>query len=118
VTADPLASVEELVRIMCKHRLAHIPACNRGEILGMVRLDCVKSVSKELWTFKQVRDIMIPIEDVSCTHPEADATEVLRKMESGKVTCMPVLLDNRLVGIVSRSDILKLFRIRSDLGIT
>jgi CBS domain-containing protein len=118
VTVDWLFSVDEVVRAMCKHRLANLPVCNRGDIVGMVRLDGIKAVSKELWNFKQVRDIMVPIEDVSCTNPEADATEVLRRMESEKIACMPVMRDNRMVGIVSRSDILKLFRIKSELGIT
>jgi Zn-dependent protease len=117
VTVDWLVSVDELVRDICRHRVTEIPVFNREDLIGMVRLDGVKSVSKELWTFKQVRDIMVPIEDVSCTNPDADATEVLRQMESEKITCMPVMKDNRMVGIVSRSDILKLFRIKSDLGI-
>jgi CBS domain-containing protein len=117
VTVDWLVSVDELVRDICRHRVTEIPVFNREDLIGMVRLDGVKSVSKELWTFKQVRDIMVPIEDVSCTNPDADATEVLRQMESEKITCMPVRKDNRMVGIVSRNDILKLFRIKSDLGI-
>lgn len=118
VTVDWLVSVDELVRDICKHRFTNIPVCNRDELVGMVHLEGIKSVSKELWTFKQVRDIMVPIEDVSCANPEADATEVLRKMESENLACMPVMRDGRLIGIVSRSDIMKLLRIKSTLGIT
>jgi Zn-dependent protease len=117
ITVDWLLSVEELVReYMYKYRLTDIPVCNRDEVIGMVSLNRVKSVSKDLWTFKQVRDIMAPIEEVACTHPDADATEALQKMESEKIPCMPVMEGNRLVGIVSPNDIVKFLKIKSDLG--
>jgi len=119
VTVDWLVSVDNLIKdYFYKYRFKNIPVCNRDDIIGMVYLNGVKSVSKDLWTFKQVRDIMVSIEDVLCTRPDTDAAEVLKKMESEKIVCMPVMQDNRLVGIITRSDILKLFRIKSDLGIT
>ncbi len=118
VTVDWLISVEELVHAyMYKYRHTYIPACNREETVGMISLDAVKSVSKDLWTFKQVRDIMVPIEDVPCAKPEEDASDILKRMESEKIACMPVMENGRLIGIVTRNDIVKMFRIKSELGI-
>ncbi len=118
VGVDWLVSVEELVRdYVYKHQFTNFPVFNRDEFLGMVSLDEVKQVPKELWTFKQVRDIMTPVEQVPSLKPSDDATEALAKMVSDDLGRMPVIEDGHLVGIVSRRDIMNLFKIKSDLGL-
>jgi CBS domain-containing protein len=82
-----------------------------------VSLDEVKQVPKELWAFKQVRDIMTPVEQVPSLKPTDDATEALAKMVSDDLGRMPVIENGHLVGIVSRRDIMNLFKIKSDLGL-
>src|SRR5436309_437409 len=59
VSVDWLTSVEDLVReYIYRYQFTHFPVFNRDELLGMVSLAQVKDVSKELWSFKQVRAIM------------------------------------------------------------
>ena len=117
VTVDWLVSVEELVRdYVYKHQFTHFPVFNREEYIGMVSLDEVKSVPKELWGFKQVRDIMAPAELVPSLSPAEDATEALARMVSGNLGLLPVIDNGHFVGIVSRRDIMNLFKIKSDLG--
>ena len=82
----------------------------------MVSLDEVKSVPKELWGFKQVRDIMAPAELIPSLSPAEDATEALARMVSGNLGLLPVIDNGHFVGIVSRRDIMNLFKIKSDLG--
>jgi Zn-dependent protease len=118
VTVDWLISVNELVQdYMYKHQFTNYPVFNREEFLGMVSLEGVKTIPKELWGFKQVRDIMTPVELVPCLKPTDDATEALSRMISTDIGHMPVVENGRLVGIVSRRDIMNLFKIKSDLGI-
>jgi CBS domain-containing protein len=117
VTVDWLLPVDELVReFIYKHQFAYFPVFNRDEFIGMVSLDGVKSVSKDLWAFKQVRDIMIPVEQVHCLKPAEDVTEAWAKMASSDIGRMPVIENEKLVGIVTRRDIMNLFKIKSDLG--
>jgi CBS domain-containing protein len=80
-------------------------------------LEGVKTISKELWGFKQVRDIMMPIELVPCLKPTDDATEALSRMIANDIERMPVVQDGHLMGIISRRSIMNLFRIKSDLGV-
>jgi CBS domain-containing protein len=119
VTVDWLLSVEELVRdFIYRHQFMSFPVFNRDEFVGMVSLDDVKQVPKDLWSFKQVRDVMTPVELVPMLHPSEDATDVLARMVTEDRGLMPVLEGGRLVGIVSRRDILNLFKIKSDLGLS
>jgi len=118
VTVDWLISVVHLVHdYVYKHHFTDFPVFNRDEFIGMVSLKEVKTISKDLWDFKQVRDIMIPVEHVVCLKPTDEATEVLSRMISGDIGRMPVVEEGRLVGIVSRRDIMSLFQIKSDLGV-
>jgi Zn-dependent protease len=117
VTVDWLTSVEELVRdYIYRHQFTNFPVLNRDEFIGMVSLDSVKTISKDLWGFKQVRDIMTPIELVPCLAPADETSEALSRMISGDVGCMPVVEDGKLMGIVSRRDIMNFCKIKSDLG--
>jgi Zn-dependent protease/predicted transcriptional regulator len=117
VTVDGLTSADELVRdYIYKHQFTNFPVFSQSEFVGMVSLGDVKKVPKDLWPFKQVRDIMTPIELVPSLKPTDDATEALARMVADDLGRMPVIENGRLVGIVSRRDIMNLFKIKSDLG--
>jgi len=118
VTVDWLTPVDQLVHdYIYKHQFANFPVFGQDELIGMVSLDGVKTISKDLWGFKQDRDIMTPIELVPCLKPTDDATDALSRMVSGDIGQMPVVENGRLMGIVSRRDIMNLIKIKSDLGV-
>jgi Zn-dependent protease/predicted transcriptional regulator len=119
VSVDWLLSVDELVRdYIYRHQFTHFPVFNRDEYLGMVSLSEVKTVARELWAFKQVRDIQLPADHVPSLNPDDDATEALSRMVGEDLSLMPVTQEGRLVGVVSRRDILNLFKIKTDLGLS
>ncbi len=118
VTVDWLTSIDDLVRdFVYKHQFTTFPVFNRDEFVGMISLAQIKEVPKEIWGFKQVRDLMTPAEQVPSLRPSDDATEALARMIGSDLGRMAVMEDGRLVGIVSRRDIMNLFKIKSDLGL-
>jgi Zn-dependent protease/CBS domain-containing protein len=117
IVVDWLLPVDQLVQdYIYKHQFTNFPVLNRDELVGMVSLEGVKTISKELWSFKQVRDIMIPEEYVNCLRPTEDVSEALSRMVTTDIGCMPVVENGKLMGIVSRRDIMSLFKIKTDLG--
>lgn len=123
VMSESFASVDWLISVtdfvqdyIYKYKHTDFPVFNRDEFVGMASLEGVKSVSKELRGFKQVRDIMIPVEMVPFLNPAEDATEALSRMISADIEQMPVMEDGQFMGIASRRDIMNLFKIKSDLG--
>ena len=118
ISVDWLTPINDLVQnYFYKHQFTDYPVFNREEFVGMVSLEGVKTISKELWSFKQVRDIMMPVELIQALTPTEDATEALTKMVSSNIGQMPVMENGRLLGIVSRRDIMNLFKIKTDLGV-
>jgi Zn-dependent protease/predicted transcriptional regulator len=118
VGVDWLLSIEELVQnYIYRHQFTQFPVFNREEFVGMVSLAGVKTISKDLWGFKQVRDIMTPVEFVPCLQPTDDAGEALTRMVSSDIENMPVVENGNLMGLVSRRDIMNFFKIKSDLGV-
>jgi len=119
VWVDWLTPIEELVNnYIYKYQFTSFPVFNRDELLGMVSSENVKAVPKELWMFKQVRDIMTPIEQVPHLGPSDDAIEAFKRMVTEDLPGMPVIDGGKLVGTVSRRDLMDLFKIKSDLGIS
>jgi Zn-dependent protease/predicted transcriptional regulator len=119
ISVDWLASLEELVNeYIYKYQFSNFPVFNQDELVGIVSLHHVKTVPKELWMFKQVRDIMTPIEQVPYLRPAEDATEAFKRMVAEDLSSMPVIEGGKLVGIISRRDLLGLFKIKSDLGLS
>jgi len=113
---DCLTPIDRLIQdYIYRHQFTQFPVFNREEFVGMVSIEGVKTVARELWGFKQVRDVMTPVELVPSLRPSDPAGEALSRMaaENG---CMPVVEDGSLLGIVTRRDILDLFKIKSDLG--
>ena len=113
-----LTPVNELVQEhIYKYHFTDFPVLNGDELLGMVTLAQVKALPKELWVFKQVRDIMTPIEEVTSLKPNDSVTDALSQMIVAERDRMPVIENDRLVGIVSRRDIMQLFKIKTELGV-
>ncbi len=116
VSVDWLLSVDELMReYIDKYQFTDFPVFNRDDFVGMVSLEGVNTVPKDLWAFKQARDIMIPVEFIHCLKPTEDATEAWAKMASNDTGRMPVIENDRLVGMVTRRDIMNLLKIKPNL---
>ncbi|MDR0842490.1 MAG: site-2 protease family protein, partial [Acidobacteriota bacterium] len=112
VAVDWLLSVHEFVEeYIHKYQFADFPVLNQGEFVGMVSMEDAKPVEERLRRFKQVRDIMIPVEQTACLAPEDDASGALDRMVAAGVERMPVTAGERLLGVVSRQDILNYFKV-------
>jgi CBS domain-containing protein len=130
ITTTAEASIEEVARLMVLHRFSGVPVIDaQGCVIGMItegdllrraEIDTKKPHSR--W----VRLLMGPgrlaqeyaqtharkVEEVMSSRvvsitPETPLGEVVALMESRGVKRLPVLENDRLVGLVSRADLLK-----------
>jgi Zn-dependent protease/predicted transcriptional regulator len=116
-TVNPNMSVQEFINqhLMRTGRRCFLVIQN-GELLGMVTPNEVREVNPSLWQFKQVADIMRPVNQVHFVSPDMPATEALEVMGRENVHQLPVLFDGHVVGIVTRAHVLEILQSRSEFS--
>ena len=103
--------------IMALARIRHLPVVDKQcRLIGLItHRDLLRAQgsifatgradNSELTTFR-ASEVMI--HDVKTTTPETPALNAAKEMYSQKLGCMPVVTEDRLVGIITEADFLKL----------
>ena len=85
-------------------------------VAGLITLNEVKDVDRSKWAELTVGDVMRPLEQVRTVSPEAPASASLETMGREDLHQLPVLSGGRLLGVISRGDILRVIQTRAELG--
>lgn len=125
MTAHPITiryerPLREALELMERHNIKHLPALNGlGHVTGVLSdRDCRHALNspfvvREKWQDEalvnniQVRAIMSPAPII--VEPSAPAVDAARLMLTHKIGCLPVMVGESLVGILTRSDLLIAF---------
>ena len=88
-----------------------------GGIRGILTLANIKSVPQPNWDVTQVKDIMTPINKLKMVHPDQNALNLLEQMDESNINQVSVVSRGGIIGLITRGDLIKLLRTRSELGI-
>jgi Zn-dependent protease/CBS domain-containing protein len=112
-------SLNELVHdYFHRHLFMSFPVVNeRGDLIGMVSVKQVKDVPQDLWHEKRVEGIMIRDSEIKTLSPDDEALRAFNLLMKNELGRLPVVSREKLVGIITRRDIITLLTIKSDLGI-
>jgi Zn-dependent protease/predicted transcriptional regulator len=114
-TVPPNATVSDLVH---EHVMGAddygFPVMDQDRLIGVVTLDDVRSVPREQWQNRLVRDIMTPMDRLVTVTPDEDAEDALSKLQERDVRQLPVTENGHLVGLLRRRDIINWLRLHSD----
>ena len=88
-----------------------------GDLKGIVCLEDVKATPRKDWPRSRVRDIMTPKERMEAVSPETDGRLILTSLAAKEINQVPVMNDDRLVGIICRTDILRYIKLKTELGL-
>ncbi|MBI3754986.1 MAG: CBS domain-containing protein [Deltaproteobacteria bacterium] len=83
----------------------------------MITLNNVRTIPKELWATTLVRDVLNRITPDIILSPEDNAMDALSRMISLDVGRILIMENGKLVGIITRRDIMKLMEFKVDLGV-
>jgi Zn-dependent protease len=112
----PNASVADLVEdyLVLGNRRA-VPVVAQDRLVGMVTLGDIQAVAPQVRASTRVADVMGGRAGVTTVRPDTPLTEALEAMLGGDFEQLPVLEDGRLVGVLSRADIIRQIQLREAL---
>ncbi|WP_436935114.1 site-2 protease family protein [Halovenus marina] len=108
-TVDAALSLDELLDVMFEERHSGYPVIEDGEFVGIVTLSDVQSADS---SDESVRDVMTPNEQLATVSPSTDVMDAFTTIGTEDVGRLPVVdEDGSLVGIITRTDMMRAFRV-------
>lgn len=114
VTVPSSMSISEARRIMEAHRFRRLPVVDKGKLVGMVTEHGLEKVSPSKFTSLTVWELhylldKTPVADVMSKKvvvatPDMTVEEGVLLAQSNRVGALPVVEDDRVVGIVTTND--------------
>ena len=86
------------------------------EAVGLLTLHHVKEVPRSEWPTTMSAQVMIPIERTKRVKPEAELSTALDQMDRDGVNQLPVMVDEKIQGMLSREDVITFLRTLQELG--
>jgi len=84
-------------------------------VAGLITANEIKGIERALWPSTTIDHVMRPLKELHVVAPDTPAIEALEIMSREDVNQLPVVSDGKLVGIFSRSHVLRFLQIRSEL---
>jgi Zn-dependent protease/predicted transcriptional regulator len=114
---NPEMTVEQLVNenILASGRRC-FPVVENGKVIGMVTIHNVRTIHRDEWRTKTVKDAMTPFDKLKWVRPDQDLSTVLEILTESDINQVPVVEDNIVVGIIARDRLLNFVSVRGELG--
>ncbi len=118
-TIAPELNLEDLVNhYFLKFRFGRFPVVGNGSLLGVVTLHDIKEIPRDQWRDVTAGEIVEPIKDDRIVSPTDPAMKALAKMAAEDIGHLLVVdEDSHLAGIVTRTDLIRLIKVRSELRV-
>ncbi|NJD54295.1 MAG: CBS domain-containing protein [Candidatus Methanoperedens sp.] len=104
-TVPSSMTVEELVDFMFKHKHMGYPVVDGTEIKGIVTFTDVQSIRKEKRKMINVSNIMT--KEIISLKDDDEAVKALKIMTTNNIGRIIITQNNKIIGIVSRTDLLR-----------
>jgi len=114
--AAPQLTVGQLVRdcILVTGQRYFVVA-EEGKLQGIVTIRDIKQVPKERWNSTKIGEIMTPASELKAAYAHQSTASLLEQMEELNIHQMPVLEEDKVIGIVARDTLIRLNKTRAEL---
>lgn len=126
MTKDPITitretTIAEALELMRKHNIRRLPVLEEGKLIGIVTDRDLSEVSPSpatslsvfeinyLLAKMKIKDVLPKNKEVITIHPDAYVEEAALLMREHKIGALPVLEGERLVGIITETNIFDAF---------
>ncbi len=112
----PSMTIRQLVRDhILREGIRAFPVVEDDHLVGIVTVTDIRNLPEEEWESRPVGAVMTrtPLRTVG---PDADLAAAVELMAATGLNQLPVVVDGRLVGMVSRATVFRLLQVRRELG--
>ncbi len=88
---------------------------DEGHFVGLITPRDMASIPRDRWDQTTVREAMRPLQELHVITPDTPVLDALRLVVSNDVNQLPVVAKGTLQGVVSRSQLVQLLQVRSEL---
>jgi acetoin utilization protein AcuB len=113
-TVTPTVTIADAMRLMESKRIRHIPVVESGQrLVGIVTLSDIRDAAPSIFRANDhVEDLQRPVDsimkrNVITGHPLDFVEEIAGVFYEHKISCLPITNDQKLVGIVTETDLLR-----------
>ncbi len=118
IAVPPTITINQLVQEHVMPKGRHLFLITEGDRLkGILTLQNIKTVPQSKWDATQIDKIMVPAERLKVASPDQDALSVVEQMDENEINQMPVASEGRVIGLVTRDNLLRFLRTRTELKI-
>jgi Zn-dependent protease/CBS domain-containing protein len=116
VVIPPDMTVEQLVNehILSSGRRC-FPVVSGSHTEGLMTLSHVKSIPRDARKTTLVREAMTPFSQVKSVAPNEDLVNILQILSENDINQVPVVWENKVVGIVARDNLINFINTRNEL---
>jgi CBS domain-containing protein len=87
-----------------------------NRLVGLLTLHHVKEIPRSKWSATTASEAAIPAEEMKTVGPGEDLWTAMEKMDRDGVNQLPVMDDNKVLGILRREDLISYLRILHEMG--
>lgn len=117
-TASPETTLAEALSLTRAHRIRHLPILDGDRLVGIVTDRDLRLAMPPIWAdehdelmqalhTRRVGELMIT--DIVTVQPDTPVEDAAKLFYSHRIGCLPVLEEERLVGILTETDLLRAF---------
>ncbi|TMI30071.1 CBS domain-containing protein [Candidatus Bathyarchaeota archaeon] len=118
LTVSPDITVQALVTdYFLTHPHGGYPVVQNDKVVGLVTMDSVRTIPGDKRDLELVSQAMVPYEKTITVTPTVSAADALKRMAQKGVGRVLVMDQDKLLGIVSRGDIMRTLKTRQELGL-
>ncbi|HET7404983.1 MAG TPA: site-2 protease family protein [Candidatus Bathyarchaeia archaeon] len=118
LTVPPDLTVQQLVNdYFLVHPHGGYPVVQGDQLLGIVTMSSVRSIPRERREIERVSQAMVPFERIVTISPTASAADAMQKIAQANVGRLLVTDGPKILGVITRGDLMKTIQTRQDLGL-
>ena len=89
----------------------------QGNLLGLLTIEDISRIPQQKWRFVTAEQVMTPFNNLTKVDADSELLVALKTMEEANTSQVPVVQFNRPVGLISRDQVLRYLRLRTELGV-